>query len=130
MKANEVIDIFNRFDIDWCYTCAGPVIKHSKQKMFAWIVLNLMRLMGHSNYKTIECTDADDQLKLVIDLSLLTENDAIQKYLYRISYWKFLNHLLTVQLDNWDIHEFEIAEQFQIDKRRQAIYITIRRKKA
>lgn len=128
MRANEVADIVNRFDIDWCYTCADPVIKNPKQKMFAWIVLNLMRMLGHQNYKAISGIGADNHLKLTISLEQLEENNAVKKYLYKRSFWKFLKHLIDVQLDNWDIADFEVSNKISFDKNLKELHIMIVRK--
>lgn len=80
--------IENNEVIDWCYSCAEPFCQNSEEKMFAWIVLYLLRNIRESWFFN------DDKTFFRIDLKCFDDNDAIQEYLCNLNYWKFLPEII------------------------------------
>lgn len=96
--------------IDWCYSCGEVACKSSKQRMFAWIVLQLLRKGGGScsferpfeKLKTFYfcCTVRD-----------FSENSAIKPFLRKKRFWNFLIPILKEHLVNHglDVLQFKTA---------------------
>lgn len=98
---DTVVDRLNVYRIDWCYECALQGCKTDKQKMFAWIVINLARSLDLGNFLNV---GGHLQFRFLIDE--LEENEAIKKFLRNKNYWNFLkeicySHIVThYTLDN------------------------------
>lgn len=94
-----------KYPIDWCFSCAEPTVHGSKKKMFAWIILFLLKSSSETIYYFgfNNAPKIFPKLLLSIDLSSFEENSVISKYLYKKSFWKFLPHLFAVHLDNLNI---------------------------
>jgi len=96
-----VVDRLNVYRIDWCYECALAGCKTDKQKMFAWIVVNLARSMDLGNFLVV-----GGHLQFRFSIDDLEENEAIRKFLRNKNYWNFLkeicySHIVThYTLDN------------------------------
>lgn len=90
--------------IDWCVNCALSCVssKNAKYKMFAWIIVTLLRALPES-YRF-------ENNQFVIDLQDLKENDAVSQLLYKKRSWKFLQHFIEIQLDNNNISDIKSAD--------------------
>ena len=110
--------IENNEVIDWCYSCAEPFCQNSEEKMFAWIVLYLLRNLRESwSFK---------ENIFEIDLKCFNDNDAIQDCLYDLSYWQFLpeiihNHLV---MNTCDLDVDKSSMKIDTDKKIITINIT------
>jgi hypothetical protein len=100
MTESEV-RLLNVYEIDWCFNCAVQGCKTDKQKMFAWIVVNLARSMDLGNFLL-----SNEHLEFRFNTTDFEENEAIKKFLHNKKYWNFLkeicyNHIITHHhLDN------------------------------
>lgn len=79
--------------IDWCYQCAEDWCYTQEEKMFAWIVIQLLR-QDNLQYTFLE--DILDPFKITFHLSFssLKECSAISPYLKQKEYWKWLPFIL------------------------------------
>ena len=86
--------------IDWCYQCAEDWCYTQEEKMFAWIVIQLLR-QDNLQYTFLE--DVLDPFKITFHLSLssLKECSAISPYLEQKEYWKWLPFILTEHIKHF-----------------------------
>ncbi len=80
--------ILNVYKVDWCFNCALQSCKTDRQKMFAWIVINLARTMDLGYFLSV---NGHLQFRFAIDA--LEENEAIRKFLHNKKYWNFLKEI-------------------------------------
>jgi hypothetical protein len=80
--------ILNVYKVDWCFNCALQSCKTDRQKMFAWIVINLARSMDLGNFLNV-----DGHLQFRFSIDELEENEAIRKFLRNKNYWEFLKEI-------------------------------------
>jgi hypothetical protein len=83
-----VVDRLNVYKIDWCYDCALTGCKTDKQKMFAWIVINLASSMDLGNFLVV-----GGHLQFRFSIDDLEDNEAIKKFLRNKNYWNFLKEI-------------------------------------
>lgn len=97
-------DKLKNVTIDWCVNCALSCVssKDAKYKMFAWIVVTLLRALPEG-YRF-------ENNQFIIDLQDLKENDAVSQLLYKKRSWKFLQHFVEIQLDNNNISDIKATD--------------------
>lgn len=121
----EDVTLFSNNSIDWCYSCAETVCRTGKQKMFAWIVIQLLRqmpLLGHFH----ATRSRPDDICFTLKVSDFYENSAIEKYIARKSYWKFVTAILKKQFIEWgitDVLSYKTSIQFYKEASGKSEYI-------
>ena len=101
----EDIEKLNIYKIDWCFNCAIEACKSDKQKMFAWIVIQLLRSMSDLGTFTY-----NGHLQFLLNIAPFKENEAISKFLFKKKYWNFLKEIVYTHL----ITYFKISNNGQV----------------
>lgn len=126
MTVDRLEEILQVYEIAWCYNCAAPFIKNPKKKMFAWIASMLLRDLNRRGYSIVR---KGTKIQLHINLNEFEDVDAMSKYLYKASYWKFLIYNINERLDWWEVDDFTTDCKVRIDKKIKAAIVDFVEKK-
>ena len=111
--------------VDWCYDCAEKACKNGKQKMFAWIAIQLLRQLPQ-NYQFYTNSKRPSDTCFVLRVFEFYENSAIEKYIERKRYWNFVLAVMKKQFVEWgitDVVSYKTSIQFYKDSSDKVEYI-------